>query len=54
MLCVLQRYGWVLAAPTEDFSVAFLEISAIGGDARLARGVCGATGAGGTARLVRR
>jgi hypothetical protein len=31
MLRVLQRYGWVLAAPTEDFSVAFLEISAIGG-----------------------
>ena len=31
MLRLLQRYGWVLAAPTEDFSVAFLEISAIGG-----------------------
>jgi L-amino acid N-acyltransferase YncA len=31
MLRLLQSYGWVLAAPTEDFSVAFLEISAIGG-----------------------
>ncbi len=31
MLRLLQRYGWVLAAPTEDFSVASLEISAIGG-----------------------
>ena len=31
MLRLLQRYGWVLAAPTEDFSVAFLEISAVGG-----------------------
>jgi hypothetical protein len=31
MLRLLQRYGWVLAAPTEDFSVAFLEISAAGG-----------------------
>jgi len=31
MLRVLQCYGWVLAAPTEDFSVAFLEIPAIGG-----------------------
>jgi len=31
MLRLLQHYGWVLAAPTEDFSVAFLEISAVGG-----------------------
>jgi GNAT superfamily N-acetyltransferase len=31
MLRLLQRYGWVLAAPIEDFSVAHLEISAIGG-----------------------
>ena len=31
MLRLLQRYGWVLAAPTEDFSVAYLEISATGG-----------------------
>ena len=31
MLRLLQRYGCVLAAPTEDFSVAFLEISAAGG-----------------------
>jgi hypothetical protein len=31
MLRLLQRYGWVLAAPIEDFSVAYLEISAIGG-----------------------
>ena len=31
MLRLLQRYGWALAAPTEDFSVAFLEISAAGG-----------------------
>jgi len=31
MLRLLQRYSWVLAAPAEDFSVAFLEISAIGG-----------------------
>jgi GNAT superfamily N-acetyltransferase len=31
MLRLLQSYGWVLAAPTEDFSVAFLEISAAGG-----------------------
>jgi L-amino acid N-acyltransferase YncA len=31
MLRLLQRYGWALAAPTEDFSVAYLEISAIGG-----------------------
>jgi L-amino acid N-acyltransferase YncA len=31
MLRLLQRYGWVLAAPTEDFSVAFLEISTAGG-----------------------
>lgn len=31
MLRLLQSYGWVLAAPTEDFSVAFLEISVIGG-----------------------
>ena len=31
MLRLLQRYGWVLADPIEDFSVACLEISAIGG-----------------------
>jgi L-amino acid N-acyltransferase YncA len=31
MLRLLQHYGWVLAAPIEDFSVAYLEISAIGG-----------------------
>lgn len=31
MLRLLQQYGWVLAAPTEDFSVATLEISAVGG-----------------------
>jgi GNAT superfamily N-acetyltransferase len=31
MLRLLQRYGWALAAPTEDFSVAFLEISAADG-----------------------
>lgn len=31
MLRLLQHYGWVLAAPTEDFSVACLEISARGG-----------------------
>ncbi len=31
MLRLLQRYGWVLAAPIEDFSAAYLEISAIGG-----------------------
>lgn len=31
MLRLLQRYGWVLAAPIEDFSVACLEISTIGG-----------------------
>jgi L-amino acid N-acyltransferase YncA len=31
MLRLLQSYGWALAAPTEDFSVAFLEISAAGG-----------------------
>ncbi len=31
MLRLLQHYGWVLAAPTADFSVAFLEISARGG-----------------------
>jgi RimJ/RimL family protein N-acetyltransferase len=31
MLRLLQRYGWMLADPTEDFSVAFLEISAVGG-----------------------
>jgi GNAT superfamily N-acetyltransferase len=31
MLRLLQHYGWALAAPTEDFSVAFLEISAFGG-----------------------
>ena len=31
MLRLLQRYGWVLAGPTEDYSVACLEISATGG-----------------------
>jgi GNAT superfamily N-acetyltransferase len=31
MLRLLQHYGWVLAAPIEEFSVAFLEISAVGG-----------------------
>src|SRR5215472_1338106 len=31
MLRLLQHYGWALAAPTEDFSVAFLEISTVGG-----------------------
>jgi L-amino acid N-acyltransferase YncA len=31
MLRLLQSYGWVLAAPTEDFSVAFLEIATAGG-----------------------
>jgi L-amino acid N-acyltransferase YncA len=31
MLRLLQRYGWVIAAPIEDFSVAHLEISTIGG-----------------------
>jgi L-amino acid N-acyltransferase YncA len=31
MLRLLQSFGCVLAAPTEDFSVAFLEISAVGG-----------------------
>ena len=31
MLRLLQHYGWALAAPTEDYSVAFLEISAVGG-----------------------
>ncbi len=31
MLRLLQRYGWVLAAPTEEFSVAYLEISVSGG-----------------------
>jgi len=31
MLRLLQRYGWVLAAPIEDSSVAYLEISANGG-----------------------
>lgn len=31
MLRLLQRYGWTLADATEDFSVACLEISAIGG-----------------------
>ena len=30
MLRLLQHYGWALAAPTEDFSVAFLEISTVG------------------------
>ena len=31
MLRLLQCYGWVLAAPVEDFSVAYLEISTVGG-----------------------
>ena len=31
MLRLLQHYGWVLAEPTDDFTVAFLEISTIGG-----------------------
>lgn len=31
MLRLLQHYGWALIASTEDFSVAFLEISTIGG-----------------------
>lgn len=31
MLRLLQNYGWALAAPIEDFSVAHLEISARGG-----------------------
>jgi GNAT superfamily N-acetyltransferase len=31
MLRLLQHYGWVLADPTEDFSVAFLEMSTAGG-----------------------
>jgi L-amino acid N-acyltransferase YncA len=31
MLRLLQRYGWVLAAPTEEFCVARLEISVTGG-----------------------
>jgi acetyltransferase len=31
MLRLLQRYGWALAERTEDFSVAFLEISVAGG-----------------------
>ena len=31
MLHLLQHYGWVLAAPTEDYSVVHLEISALGG-----------------------
>src|SRR5215472_7301688 len=31
MLRLLQRYGWVLADATEDFSVAYLEISVVGG-----------------------
>lgn len=31
MLRLLQRYGWVLAGPTDDFTVAFLEISTVGG-----------------------
>ena len=31
MLRLLQRYGWVLAAATEEFSVACLEISVTGG-----------------------
>jgi L-amino acid N-acyltransferase YncA len=31
MLRLLQHYGWALAAPIEDSSVAYLEISTIGG-----------------------
>ncbi len=31
MLHLLQRYGWVLAAPTEEFYVACLEITVAGG-----------------------
>jgi hypothetical protein len=31
MLRLLQRYGWALAGPTEDYVVACLEISTIGG-----------------------
>jgi GNAT superfamily N-acetyltransferase len=31
MLRLLQRYGWSLADATEDFSVAWLEISTVGG-----------------------
>ena len=31
MLRLLQRYGWVLAAPVEEFTVACLEISVTGG-----------------------
>jgi hypothetical protein len=31
LLRLLQHYGWALADPTEDFSVAFLEISTAGG-----------------------
>jgi GNAT superfamily N-acetyltransferase len=31
MLRLVQRYGWVLADAIEDFSVAYLEISAAGG-----------------------
>jgi GNAT superfamily N-acetyltransferase len=31
MLRLLQHYGWVLADATEDYSVACLEISAVGG-----------------------
>ena len=31
MFRLLQRYGWALAEATEDFSVACLEISAVGG-----------------------
>jgi RimJ/RimL family protein N-acetyltransferase len=31
MLRLLQHYGWVLAAPVDDYSVAYLEISTIGG-----------------------
>jgi L-amino acid N-acyltransferase YncA len=31
MLRLLQRYGWALAGPTEDFSVACLEISVVSG-----------------------
>jgi L-amino acid N-acyltransferase YncA len=41
MLRLLQHYGWVLAAPTEDFSVAFLEISTAGGMAGWPAGSAG-------------
>ena len=52
MLRLLQSYGWGLAAPTEDFSVAFLEISAAGGmpgwPAGSAAGGCWWNGAAGS------